>query len=252
MTQTLPFSLRQTYNGNQHTIETSNTINGKYISSVSIITLYIIVVLYDCPGLATGCSSCLAQNINTGFNCSWCGSNQCTEGTVCTDSVVIESANCPAPNIIDFNPKSGPPQGMTTVNITGTNLGIQDSDIVSVTIGSRNCSPIISYVPGVRIICTIATDNNTVDSSDVITVKIRTSGSQSRTATSSQMFHFLTPTVESISPTLGPVSGGTNVRVKGTNLDIGNQNDTRVIMRETVTNRRKRDSHCPDVDCTVT
>ena len=137
---------------------------------------------------------------------------------------------------------------MTRVNITGTNLGIQESDIVSVTIGSRNCS-IINYVPGVRIICTIATDNNAVDSSDFITVKIRTSGSQSRTATSSQMFRFLTATVESISPTLGPVSGGTNISVKGTNLDIGNQNDTRVIMQGSVTNRRKRDSHCPDVDC---
>ena len=165
---------------------------------------------------------------------------------------MLKSLSCPAPNIIDFNPKSGPPQGMTTVSITGTNLGIQESDIVSVTIGSRNCSPIINYVPGVRIICIIATDNNTVDSSDVITVKIRTSGSQSRTATSSQMFYFLTATVESISPTLGPVSGGTTVRVKGTNLDIGNQNDTRVIMREAVTNRRKRDSHCPDVGCTIT
>lgn len=30
------------------------------------------VVLYDCSQLGSGCSSCLAANVGTGFDCGWC------------------------------------------------------------------------------------------------------------------------------------------------------------------------------------
>ena len=47
----------------------------------------------------------------------------------------------------------------------------------------------------------------------------------------------------------GPVSGGTRIRVKGTNLHIGNTEMTRVIMRESLS--RKKRNTCPDVNCTI-
>ena len=68
------------------------------------------MVLYNCPTLTNGCSSCLAQNINTGFDCSWCDSNMCSERSVCTNNIVTMSGDCPNPVIINFTPTSGSPQ----------------------------------------------------------------------------------------------------------------------------------------------
>jgi plexin A len=153
--------------------------------------------------------------------------------------------------ITDFTPKNGSSKGGTRVDITGTNLGTQLSDIISITIGSsRSCSSISTYVPGQRIICTITDDTNGIDISDSIRVTIRNSQSQNLTATSNGVFELLTPVIGSIIPTLGPVSGGTKVIVMGMNLNIGNQEETRVIMRETVNKRTS--SLCPDVSCTIT
>ena len=212
------------------------------------------VVLYNCPTLANGCSSCLAKNINTGFDCSWCDNNMCSERSVCTNNIVTMSGDCPNPVITNFNPANGPPQGRTRVIINGTNLGTQSLEILSVTLGSRTCTsnPEL-YVPGKRIVCSITPDdNNTVTSTVIITVRVNTTAPQPKTAVSSTQFQFLTPFIKSVSPTFGPASGGTLVRIEGTNLDIGNKEETNIIMRESSSNkRRKRSSHCPDIECNI-
>jgi len=48
-----------------------------------------------------------------------------------------------------FSPKSGPQNGGTEITITGTNLGAERSDILSVTIGGVDC-PVTDYQPGIR------------------------------------------------------------------------------------------------------
>ena len=208
------------------------------------------VILYDCPTLASGCSSCLAQRIDTGLNCSWCNSNtQCRDISDCNDTnPVISTGNCPQPMITDFNPKSGPPRGGTTIIINGTNLGTQHSDIETLMIGNRNCN-INEYQPGKRITCTIVPDtNDNTDRNETITIRVtRSSGSVN--VNSVVQYQFITPIIQSVSPTYGPVSGGTRIRVKGTNFDIGNREMTRVIMRES-SSRKKRNT-CPDVNCTI-
>ena len=81
---------------------------------------------------------------------------------------------------------------------------------------------------------------------------VNTTAPQSKTAVSSTHFQFLTPIIKSVSPTFGPANGGTLVRVEGTNLDIGNKEETKVIMRESSSNkRRKRNSHCTDIECNI-
>ena len=217
----------------------------KILLYYSTIIMYT-VILYDCPTLALGCSSCLAQRIDTGFNCSWCNS-QCRDISDCNDAnLVISKGNCPLPMITDFNPKAGPPRGGTTIIINGTNLGTQHSDIETVMIGNRNCI-IDEYQPGVRITCTIVPDTDYTDRNETITVSVRRSNGIAF-ANSSIQYQFITPIIQSVSPTYGPVSGGTRIRVKGTNLDIGNKEMTRVIMRES--SSRKRNT-CPDVNCTI-
>ena len=212
------------------------------------------MVLYNCPTLGNGCSSCLALNINTGFDCIWCDSNMCIERSVCTNNIVTMNGDCPNPVITNFTPTSGPPQGRTRVTIIGTNLGTQSSEILSVTLGSRTCTSNSDlYVPGRRIACSITPDdNNTVTSNVIITVTVNTTAPQPKTGVSGTQFQFLTPTIQSVNPTFGPVSGGTLVRVEGTNLDIGNNEETKVIMREfSSKKRRKRNSHCPDIKCNI-
>ena len=212
------------------------------------------MVLYNCPTLANGCSSCLALNINTGFNCSWCDSNMCSERSVCTNNIVTMSGDCPNPVITNFTPRNGPPQGRTHVTIYGSNLGTQSSEILSVTFGSWTCTsnPDL-YIPGKRIVCSITPDDSNTRTSNVtITVIVNTTAPQPKTAVSSTQFRFLTPIIQSVSPTFGPASGGTLVRVEGTNLDIGNKEETKVIMRESSSNKRKkRNSHCTDIECNI-
>uniref|UniRef100_A0A1X7URK3 Sema domain-containing protein n=1 Tax=Amphimedon queenslandica TaxID=400682 RepID=A0A1X7URK3_AMPQE len=237
-TQNVSLSLIQVYNGNRYTIETNATAN-------------LNVTLYDCPSLALGCSSCLAQRIGTGFNCSWCNSNtQCRDISDCNDaSPVISTGNCPLPMITDFNPKTGSPRGGTTIIINGTNLGTKRSDIESVMIGTRNCN-VDEYEPGKRITCTIVTDaSDNTDRNETIRIRVTRSGGN-ETANSTARFQFITPVIISVSPTFGPVSGGTRIRVQGTNFDIGNTEMTRVILRES-SSRKKRNT-CPDVNCNIT
>ncbi len=40
----------------------------------------------------------------------------------------------------------------------------------------------------------------------------------------------MAPTVSSVTPTFGPMAGGTTVVVRGTALNVGNQEDTRVSL----------------------
>ena len=178
----------------------------------------------------------------------------CSERSVCTNNIVTMNGDCPNPVIIYFTPTSGPPQGRTRVTIIGTNLGTQSSEILSVILGSRTCTSNSDlYVPGTRIVCSITPDdNNTVTSNVIITVTVNTTAPQPKTAISGTHFQFLTPTIRSVNPTFGPVSGGTLVRVEGTNLDIGNNEETKVIMRGSSSKkRRKRSSHCPDIECNI-
>ena len=248
------FSVRQVYNGKRYTIETNaaTSLNGKLIIRAKLNAHFLCtVILYDCPVLASGCcSSCLAQNISTGFSCSWC-SNECRDRSDCNSSPIISTGNCPQPNITSFDPKTGPPAGGTMITINGTNLGTQVSDIESIRIGNRDCS-INDYQAGKRIICNISIANETMaDRSDFITVRVTRSGG-TVAANSAVQFQFITPTVLSISPSFGPFSGGTEVSVKGTNLDIGNKEMTRIIMRnESSSSRKRRNTQCPDVNCNI-
>ena len=195
--------------------------------------------------MASSCSQCLGQNINSGFQCGWC-SDQCTVSSQCNDQLVTMSGGCDTPVIADITPASGPPRGQTTITIIGTNLGVAISDIVSVTVGERTCN-VNDYSTGVRIVCMI-NDTSNDPSQGTVTVTINTSNGP--VVATSDLYTISIPTVESIIPSYGPVSGGTIVTITGNNLDIGNKDNTRVLFRETTSNRRKRQS-CPETECTI-
>ena len=128
-----------------------------------------------------------------------------------------------------INPQSGPPRGTTTITIDGTNLGVESTDIVSIRVGQRNCTSIESqYSSGVRIVC--ITSIGGVNPVGIATVTVIISTSDGIKQVISQ-FTVLQPGIDSMTPGVGPVSGGTQVIIRGSNLDIGNRDNTKVLFR---------------------
>ena len=139
--------------------------------------------------------------------------------------------------IISISPNSGPTEGGTTVTITGTDLGTSFSDIVSITVGSLTCTPIKdSYLVGRRIMCDIIGDTQPGTAIVVVTVSIM--GGANRYAAT--QFRFGQPRVYSVSPSYGPAVGGTIVRARGEDLNIGNTERTTVSLVVTGSTGRRR------------
>ena len=127
------------------------------------------------------------------------------------------------PTITDFFPKIGPPEGGTTIVITGTDLGVSFSDFAedSIQVGGVNCTPadFDGYMPGQRISCT--TTNSGVSTA----VMIMLSNGPARSV---ETFIRVSSEVTGVFPPHGPQAGGTNLTVYGTNLNIGNTENTRI------------------------
>ena len=119
--------------------------------------------------------------------------------------------------ITGISPDSGPTEGGTTLTINGTDLGTSFGDIVSITVGSLTCTPIVtSYLVGRSITCNISSGSQTQGSVDVVVTVSRTGGVNQDAMT---QFRFGQPRVYSVSPSYGPGAGGTIVRVRGEDLE---------------------------------
>ena len=136
---------------------------------------------------------------------------------------------CPTATITSVLPASGPPEGGTTVIITGTDLGVTYADIVNnVMISSSPCiTQEDGYIPGTQIVCETTAFTNGPGSKDVIVTVQR--GTSSPLVVRG-MFTVVAPTVTGVEPLLGPMSGGTSITIRGTGLNISNVDDTRVTL----------------------
>ncbi len=104
----------------------------------------------------------------------------------------------------------------------GTFVDVQNSIL---TLGGVSCTPLITgYIPWHQFVC--ETTNFVTKGSKDFSLII-----DSRVAiVSAGSFTTVDPTVNSVTPTFGPMAGGTKVVVRGTALDVGNQEDTRVSL----------------------
>ena len=151
--------------------------------------------------------------------------NSCNIVEDCAEVTVSDSLECPAPMIDDFEPKSGPIEGGTTITITGRELGITFDDFSanSITVGNVHCTPVNkSYIPGRRVLCTTGRLRALMNTILIILPTGHT--------TSTEIFQVATPKVHGVTPMLGPMAGGTRLRVWGRNLDIGNKEETRITV----------------------
>ncbi len=132
---------------------------------------------------------------------------------------------------LHVHPHAGPVEGGTAITVMGTDLGRTFDDIQNsnLTIGGVVCSPLnTSYIPWRQFVC--ETTNFVTGGSKDFSLSIG-----SRVATiSAGFFTAVDPTINSVSPTIGPMAGGTTVAVRGTGLDVGNKEDTRVSLEVNV------------------
>ena len=197
------------------------------------------VLLYDCPALTDGCSSCTHLREFQGLDCGWCISltTNPTEGTCvytgnCNQLIIgFPRSLCPAPTIIDFHPRAGPIQGGTTITITGLDLGVTFDDFRSngstISVGGTPCTPIPNgYIPGRQIKC-ILHQRLSDNARNNIMVTLHTGQ-----GISERQFGISEPRITGVFPVLGPAAGGTNLTLWGVNLNIGNLENTRVILQD--------------------
>jgi C1A family cysteine protease len=113
-----------------------------------------------------------------------------------------------APTITKVSPNTGPLGGGTSVTITGTNL----LGATQVYFGGI---PAISYVVNGA---TQITATNPGDGAGTIDVIVAAINGTSATSSADQFAYEGLPTVTGVSPSSGPVAGGTSVTITGTNL----------------------------------
>ena len=179
------------------------------------------MILFDCAEMANSCSSCLGS----GFDCRWCDrpsamTDSCTYTGECTATSVSTGAGCPRATVTDFNPTSGPMEGGTTITFTGRELGVTFDD-VSITVGGIPCTTTDrdSYISGKWISC-ITGQANLVGSNSILFTTL------SGPVALGRQFRIAVPQVVRVVPSLGPVAGGTTVTVYGSDLNIGNTQNT--------------------------
>ena len=192
------------------------------------------MILYNCAELANSCSSCLGSE----FECCWCGTpNQAGgscdysgPGGMCDAMLITEGSNCANPSISDFDPKSGPPDGGTTIIITGTDLGVVFSDFTSpgnsIRVGGVTCTPTNpdNYIPGRRISCTTTSSGGSTGAKTILITLPNGAG------TSNTQFNVVSLQITRVFPPHGPQAGGTQLTVYGTDLNIGNTEETRITL----------------------
>lgn len=198
------------------------------------------VLVYQCSAMADNCGFCL--ELPEKYSCGWCkDSNSCQIQDHCSQhrpSFLVSSDTCPNPQILSFEPMSGPYEGGTNITIRGINLGRTFEDIQNgitleltnndIRIGQIDCVPYRElYVRTSQITCQLGSPvNNSIQNTlpggsltGVLSVRV-TSDYVTR---SQDRFNFVNPRIVSIIPSKGPRSGGTKLFLWGLDMNAGSK-----------------------------
>ncbi|KAK6175675.1 hypothetical protein SNE40_014077 [Patella caerulea] len=173
----------------------------------------------DSCGVHSDCDSCLSSSDPLG--CGWCR-GKCTTYSECVND--FNRNQCP-PSLHSINPLNGPTQGGTLLTLTGQNFGstiLKDKVSLTVEISKIKCD--VENWNSTWLICRTGPApvqqrpvQITVTDSTMFDRSYRVEG----TDYSEQYFSYEEPKIESFQPKQGPVAGGTNITIKGDNLNIG-------------------------------
>uniref|UniRef100_G1KNN3 Plexin A4 n=1 Tax=Anolis carolinensis TaxID=28377 RepID=G1KNN3_ANOCA len=184
------------------------------------------VHLYKCGAMRDSCGLCLKADPD--YECGWCEDmNQCTLKQHC---LLIENrwlelsatgGKCTNPRITEITPNRGPREGGTRVTIRGENLGLEFRDIAfRVRVAGVECEPLVDgYIPAEQIVCEM-TEAKLSQHAGYVEICVATCKPEFM-ARSSQFYYFTVLTLYDLSPDQGPLSGGTQVTIRGKNLNAG-------------------------------
>jgi len=141
-----------------------------------------------------------------------------TPGGVSAASSNDQFVYAPPPTVSGVNPSRGPLSGGITVTVQGSNLAGLITP--TVTFGGQPAT-VIDYDPqgGSVRVTSPATNTAATNTAATTDVRVTTEGGTSAVTASDHYTTVLTPTVSGLTPTHGPLSGGTTVTITGTNLD---------------------------------
>ncbi|KYO38809.1 hypothetical protein Y1Q_0023480 [Alligator mississippiensis] len=184
------------------------------------------VHLYKCGAMRNSCGLCLKADPD--FECGWCeGPNQCTLKHHCPaqENQWLElsgtKGKCTNPKITDISPLTGPREGGTKVTIRGENLGLEFRDIAShVKVAGVECKPLVEgYIPAEQIMCEMG-EAKLSQHAGFVEICVAECKPEFM-ARSSQLYYFTSLALSGLKPKRGPVSGGTQVTITGSNLNAG-------------------------------
>ncbi|XP_013391084.1 hepatocyte growth factor receptor-like [Lingula anatina] len=197
------------------------------------------------------CSECVTAS--DPLNCGWCanelGQGECKMRQECFKRWTKDSC---APLIYSVTPQTGPVQGGTQMTIQGRDFGSNQSQaVVEVKIADTTCN--VTYKDSSRILCTTGVSaKGEIDREVYVRVVDRTKTivkylieGQAR---SQHVFAYKQPSVSSLTPKYGPQSGGTDILIKGRNLNIGSRQAVTVANLPCVIHSTLSDS----IKCTTT
>ena len=123
--------------------------------------------------------------------------------------VTFSATTGPAPSVSSVSPNNGPTAGGTAVTISGTNFAAG----ATVAIGGAAATN-VTVVSGTQITATTP-----AGSAGAATVTVTVNGQAGSLANA--FTYIAPPTVTSVSPSAGPIAGGTAVTITGTNFATG-------------------------------
>lgn len=94
------------------------------------------VQFYDCSALAKDCSQCFKRGEGN-YNCSW---HVDTHSCGPWSESYLSLKDCPNPEIASVQPAWIPLNSVTNITITGSNMGIEESDIKSIKVAGVACT----------------------------------------------------------------------------------------------------------------
>jgi len=113
------------------------------------------------------------------------------------------------PTVAGVSPNAGPLAGGTSVTITGTGF----TGATSVDFGGTAATN-VNVVSATQITAT-----DPAESAGTVDVTVTTPGGTSATSSADQFSYVAAPAVTGVSPTAGPLAGGTSVTITGTNFN---------------------------------
>ncbi|PIO63528.1 IPT/TIG domain protein, partial [Teladorsagia circumcincta] len=185
------------------------------------------VEVYKCEALASNCGACLTLD-TTKYECGWCvADSRCVRPLACEAKSPQDWLNstqlCANPTIEEFSPRKGPVGGKTKLRIIGTNLGRRYQDVAgAVIVANVQCTVLpTEYHPATEIVC--ETGKAAIkNSKGPIVVRLRADDAN-YAAVSKYDYEYVEPAVSAVKPDRGPISGGTDVTLYGTDLDAGSE-----------------------------